>query len=244
VDWTDAFNAKFNEEVGSRKDLISAPFFGTAYLRFDLAAPPYNDRNVRKAISASIDRKTLAARMSGKVIPAESIVPPFQGYAPQPGEKFDPEVARSYLAKAGFVNAGSFPEIVHSFFDPWIKMMLQLNLGMTFRKVDGDLDYEGSWWGDYSDPATMLSFFLSTSSQNPVGYSNPLFDSLIHKAETQKGEERLKLLMEAEKILITQDQAVIPLYHMVNDDLIDLDKWGGWYPSPLGIHPVKFFYRK
>ena len=38
---------------------------------------------------------------------------------------------------------------------------------------------------------------------------------------------------------MTQDQAVLPLYFYVNQDLIDTAKWTGWYSNALGIHSYK-----
>jgi len=50
--------------------------------------------------------------------------------------------------------------------------------------------------------------------------------------------------MDAEKILIDEDMAVLPLYFYVTQNLIDLDKWDGWYANPLNIHPWKFIRPK
>jgi oligopeptide transport system substrate-binding protein len=54
----------------------------------------------------------------------------------------------------------------------------------------------------------------------------------------------MKILEQAENILLTQDQALIPMYHYSNQDLIDTTKWGGWNATPLGFHPWKFIYKK
>jgi oligopeptide transport system substrate-binding protein len=51
-------------------------------------------------------------------------------------------------------------------------------------------------------------------------------------------------MQQAEALLITKDQAVIPFYHYVNQDMIDVTKWDGWYPNPLGAHEWKYISLK
>ena len=50
--------------------------------------------------------------------------------------------------------------------------------------------------------------------------------------------------MQAEEIMVSEDQAVIPLYFYTNQNLINLDKWGGWYENSMDIHPWKAIYKK
>jgi oligopeptide transport system substrate-binding protein len=51
-------------------------------------------------------------------------------------------------------------------------------------------------------------------------------------------------MLQAETILIDQDQAIMPLYYYVEQNLIDTNKWLGWYNNPLGIHNWKFISKK
>jgi oligopeptide transport system substrate-binding protein len=41
-----------------------------------------------------------------------------------------------------------------------------------------------------------------------------------------------------------KDHAIIPIYFYTTQNMIDLDKWGGWYKAPLGVHHWKYIYRK
>ena len=101
------------------------------------------------------------------------------------------------------------------------------------------------WVGDYQDPNTFLELFLTESGQNYGQYSNPEFDRLIKAASTMPGgAARYETLKKAEEILIDQDQGMLPVYYYVNIDLIDTEKWGGWFPTTLGWHPWKFIYLK
>ena len=79
---------------------------------------------------------------------------------------------------------------------------------------------------------------LSTSGNNDGRYNNPKYDELIKKAATmQAGAERMQVLHDAEEIMMTEDQALIPFYYYVSQNMINLDKWDGWYTNPLDVHP-------
>ena len=79
--------------------------------------------------------------------------------------------------------------------------------------------------------------FITGSGNNDGLYLNTLYDELLRRAATMKaGPARLDVLRKAETILISEDQAVIPFYYYVENDLIDLTRWDGWYPNPLGVH--------
>ena len=58
------------------------------------------------------------------------------------------------------------------------------------------------------------------------------------------GAERFEVLRQAEEILITQDQAIIPFYFYVTKNMINLDQWEGWYSNTLDIHPYVGLKRK
>ena len=63
-------------------------------------------------------------------------------------------------------------------------------------------------------------------------------------ARMEAGEERMEILKTAESIMIDEDQAIIPFYYYVSQNLIDLDKWGGWYSNTMDYHPTKDIYLK
>jgi oligopeptide transport system substrate-binding protein len=90
-----------------------------------------------------------------------------------------------------------------------------------------------------------LELFVSDSGNNYGQYENEEFDELVHQAtKMTAGPDRYEVLRKAETLFITQDQAVIPVYHYVNKDMIDLDVWGGWSGNFTGRHEPKFIYKK
>ena len=80
--------------------------FQSRYLQLDTLNPPLNNLKLRQALSHAIDRETLTQNvMQGTMIPGYSMLPPdFPAYNPELKEvqRFDPELAKSLLAEAGY----------------------------------------------------------------------------------------------------------------------------------------------
>ena len=99
------------------------------------------------------------------------------------------------------------------------------------------------WIGDFADPLAFLELFRSESSLNDSGWSNPEFDKLLEKAAIGSEEERIKLLSQAETLLL-DNYVVVPIQHPVSFNVIDLNEVGGWYSNAFDIHPLKYLYKK
>lgn len=80
-------------------------------------------------------------------------------------------------------------------------------------------DYDIAWlaWGaDFNDPSNFLETNYSKTRAYPTGWKNDKYDSLIEKAkETLDPKERAEILHEAERVLIYEDAALIPINHSV-----------------------------
>jgi oligopeptide transport system substrate-binding protein len=74
---------------------------------------------------------------------------------------------------------------------------------------------------------------------NKTGWEDPEFDAIVQKANsTNNQEERYKLLMEAESILI-DNMPIIPLYTYVRAYQLSADV-KGYNPHILDHHHPKF----
>ena len=58
------------------------------------------------------------------------------------------------------------------------------------------------------------------------------------------GQERYDVFTKAETLAIGTDMAVMPFYYYNQQNWIDTDVWGGWYPTVQDIHPFKNIYKK
>lgn len=77
-----------------------------------------------------------------------------------------------------------------------------------------DILYAG-WYSDYNDPLDFLyTFYTDAYGDSFCGYSNPKYDALLDQltGETDAAK-RLEIYQEAEKLLLLDDAAIIPIYH-------------------------------
>ncbi|KOS26935.1 peptide ABC transporter substrate-binding protein [Bacillus anthracis] len=85
-------------------------------------------------------------------------------------------------------------------------------------KLESEQDYEISfagWSPDYPDPMTYFDMFERKNSHNQMSYSNPKYDEIITKANRElmtDAKKRWKELGKAEKLLLEEDAALVPLY--------------------------------
>ncbi|OPA24191.1 peptide ABC transporter substrate-binding protein [Bacillus cereus] len=79
-----------------------------------------------------------------------------------------------------------------------------------------DYDFSFSAWNpDYADPMTFIDMFESKSSLNQMSYSNELYDEIIRKGKKEwlsDPQKRWEKLGQAEKILLEDDVAIVPLF--------------------------------
>ena len=255
-------------------DYVLSPALGTYYFEFNMTRPPFDDQRVRKAFAMAVSRSSLIGKLipAGQV-PAFTLAPPMAGrfpYAPPPGLDENVEKARKLLADAGFAGGKGFPKIrllyntndQHRLIAEMLRDRWQQTLGVSVELVDqewstflqtrrtaglGGFDLvRAGWMADYRDPFAFLSLFESDNKVlNDSGYASEAYDLLLRRSSTlADGPERMKTLQDAESMLVSQDAAILPLYFYVSQNLVNLSRWGGWYPNVLDIHPLKDIYRK
>ncbi|MCH4568839.1 peptide ABC transporter substrate-binding protein [Bacillus sp. ES1-5] len=85
-------------------------------------------------------------------------------------------------------------------------------------KLESEQDYDisyGGWSPDYADPMTYLDMFESKHSHNQMSYSDAKYDEMVKKAGGElmsDAKKRWEELGKAEKLLLEQDVALVPLY--------------------------------
>src|SRR5690606_20132095 len=81
------------------------------------------------------------------------------------------------------------------------------------------------WYGDYGDPTTFLDVHRTGDGNNDRKYSNPAFDALMDRAAYETDPEaRMRILSEAERLLVEEDLPVVPLFQYVTLYLFDPHK--------------------
>ena len=268
ADWSTAIPLARIDEVKLHKDYHTGPQVGTYYFLINCQDhAPLRDPRVRKALSMGFDRDEMINNVvKGGQIPAYSISPPMPGYEPAAGNRFNVNEARRLLADAGYPDGRGLPafQIVYNTSDghrivcEYLQQAWKNNLGINTNLVNMEwasyLDYRDApsmqiaragWLSDYQDPVSFLGLLVSNNGNNDGKYSNAEFDRLMRQAGLlSAGAERNALMRQAEDIAITAEQAVIPVYFYVNQNLIDLDVWEGWYSNSMDTHPYVGMKRK
>jgi oligopeptide transport system substrate-binding protein len=146
---------------------------------------------------------------------------------------FDPAEARRHFEQ-GIQEVGENPTIELLSYDDsvardtatFLQSQFQENLGARIevnvqpfdRKLELEsngefqLSYQG-WGADYNDPMTFLDLWESESPFNTGGYENERYDELIDGAQSETDEERrMQLMIEAERLLISEDAGLAPMF--------------------------------
>ena len=255
--WTEWFPSPIVEQVKAQPFFHRSPKLGTYDYRLNTTKAPFNNVKVRRALGLAIDRAYLTDFVTkGGEIPAEGYVTPgLPGYDGAKLMRYDPEAAKKMLAEAGYPDGQGFPpfEILfnrddtHTKIAESIQSMWKKTLGVTvnlhpqeWKTYLGDrrmLNFDvarAAWIGDYVDPNTFLSNFLSNSGNNQTGWKNEKYDTLLRDANRMTDiPARALKLKEAETLLLTE-QPMIPIYYYVNYDLYDDQRWIGIHGNLLG----------
>jgi ABC-type transport system substrate-binding protein len=188
------------------RDLISsANGLNTYYLGFNCSRPPFNNVNLRKAVSSSIDRKKILETFyEGRGRLAEGPVPDLlRKWSLCVTDEYDPARARKIVKKEGTLNKVvnfyitpdqemvDIAEIIQSFLkevglDVRIKQLEWSAYKSAINKGETDIFWL-SWWADYPDPENFLfPLFHSTNhgaSGNRARYTNKEVDRLIEAGQ-------------------------------------------------------------
>ncbi|GIH69868.1 peptide ABC transporter substrate-binding protein [Sphaerimonospora thailandensis] len=225
-------------EFGDR--YIEQPSSGVGWIGFNVKTGASYSKNpeLRKAISMSIDRKTITETVfSGTRVPADDqISPVVAGYRKGAcGEActYDPAKAKELWD----ANGGKDVKTINLNYNAdgghkeWIEALannLRTNLQVEvqakpyekFADILNDLEkgkvpggFRMAWIMDYPSPENYLRpIFATGGSSNYVKYSNKEFDELLKKGDSAATfDEGLKYYQQADDIAL-RDLAYVPIY--------------------------------
>ncbi len=244
-----------------------APSLALYYLAFDLTEPPFDNIELRQALSIAIDREQLTALLGRGEQPAFGIVP--EGVANYRGPKYAwqsatqeerHDIARELYEFAGYTaknplrmkltyDVGSIHEQVALAVSAMWKEVLGVETELDKKEWKYFLDTREnrsawqvmrfSWFGDYNDATTFSDIFYSASAQNLPRYANAEYDRLISDATVQTNiAKRAVLLQQAEQLLL-DDYPIAPLYFYVSKHMVK-PYVIGFEGNILDRHPSKY----
>jgi len=262
IDWCPSgyIPSQFIPYVSKYSDFRHGDYHGIYFYSICVTKPPLDDPEVRRALKLSVDRDAIANDLlKGSRRPWGGFTPSgYPGYENPPGLRYDPVRAREHLARAGYPGGRGFPKISilintsedHRRIAEAVQAMWKRELGIpvevlnqewgSYLKSTSALQYDvarRSWIGDYLDPNTFLSCYLTGDGNNRTGWGDPRYDSLLRRAAKELDPaRRFSLLREAEIILL-EDGPLIPIYHYSTNELVK-PYVRGLYRTPLDVHPL------
>ncbi|HEY4163054.1 MAG TPA: peptide ABC transporter substrate-binding protein [Dongiaceae bacterium] len=251
-------------EKNMKDEFQNSPYLGTYYYVINLTKEPLGkQRDLREALALAVDRETLVEKItqSGE-LPAYAWVPPgIHGYEQQSvdfkGMSKIERLARAkaLLLKNGYTSSNplkvdilyntseNHKKIAVAVQNMWKAIGVQATITNQEWKVylgtRHDKQFQvarAAWIGDYEDPTTFLTLFLSDAGdQNDAGYNNPDYDKLVKGSALETDPaKRMQMLEQAEAIFL-KDLPIIPIYHYTTKHLVS-KKLAGWEFNVLDFH--------
>lgn len=238
ADMIDGIDATVVDQItGAGNQIFKAGGMNINYMAYNTSRAPFNDANLRKAVSQAINVPELVESLyQGYSEPATSILPTFMnGYDPSISQiAYDPAAAQTALKAAGVTsvkimtytnprpyNAAtgqSLAEAIQGYLSKvgvtatidsydWTTYKEKLKAG------DYDICFYG-WIGDNGDPDNFMYLLAHPDpTMNVALYKNDEFNSLLAKGLTiPEGPERNAVYTQLEKIAAA-DAPWLPISH-------------------------------
>jgi oligopeptide transport system substrate-binding protein len=250
------------------KEILRYAELTTFAFQFNVAAAPFDNKNLRKALNAAIDRDAFINNVRGGVgKPAYSWIPPgMPGYDESLGSDYHFNVAKAkeFLTAAGYADGSKVSELHLQYADtginPTIAQFIQnqckvnLNISVViepmerkaFTQAVNSEQYSWAWYGwgaDYPDPDNWLPQLFGTGAgNNHTNYSNAAFDALCAKASSElDNAKRLDLYAQAQKMVV-DDAPVLFMFYRERFVLVKPHVQGLKYTGMDGDVPGDMFF--
>lgn len=209
-----------HKEKGIR--LVMKPMLDVTYFAFNHEEPIFKNKKLRQAMNLAFDRASYNRLFhENTAFEAQGPIPPGLGGQKKefknPYLKYDVELAKKYLAEAGFPGGKGLPTIVVQtrsdtvsrqqveFFEKCMeKLGINIDIGMnTWPELVNKVTkkqhqmYTMAWGADYPDAENFLGLLYCPNQapgSNGANYCNPEFDTIFKQATVmQDSPERTDL---------------------------------------------------
>jgi peptide/nickel transport system substrate-binding protein len=195
-----------------------------------VTAPPFDNQDVRNALKYAIDREEIIKRVFGGIgTPGnDNVVAPSVKFAinPEPIHKYDPDMARSLLKKAGMDNLKVSLSAADVAFTGAVdaatiyrESAAKAGIDLTVVREPNDGYWDNVWqkkpfctseWlGRPTADGTMTFEYAADSNQNDTFWKNPRFNDLLVAARSELDEKKRAAMYAECQQLMHDDNGVI-----------------------------------
>ncbi len=226
---------KFRNDPERNRYIIEKTGLNIYYLGMNCSKPPFNRKNIRRAVSYGIDRKKILETIyekRGEL--AAGIIPPALRYWENPTiPEYNPQYAMKLIKSSRYggekidfyITADKEVVDIAEVIENYLK---KIGLNVRIRQLEWSAYKEAlvkgephlfwlSWWADYPDPENFLFPLFHSSNLgargNRVRYVNPEVDRLIELGQkTINKKKRREYYAKGESIIIN-DLPIVPFWH-------------------------------
>jgi oligopeptide transport system substrate-binding protein len=214
-----------------RPELLKSSYFRGYYFAFNVKNPQMSDVRLRQALAMAVDRNEFLKVLPGMVEPMKGWIPEgMVGYNKDKGMAFDPVKAKalwdSVPKKPASLDYWYDQKEIHKSVAEFIQGQWKKHLGLEVKLVPQEWKvylktvrvqklpiFRLGWGADYPDPDTFMALFTCSSGQNNTAFCNKRYDAAVKEAGQIFDEgKRQALYDEAQKILLEDETAVVPIF--------------------------------
>lgn len=260
LDWADAI--PLNQMAALKKNPAYTYATSTQagipdFLAFNTSKAPFNNKALRQAVAAAVDRKEIlniayfgAGEAGHMDVPSGS-----RWYEQPPADQSAPDLtlAKQKMVEAGYPNGltvtylslPQYPELQKTgvvLRDQLKKIGITVNLEQLEvtvwfgRYAKGDYEMTSAYWSGTIDPDNFYSTQLQTgSSNNDTKYSNKAVDALITKARASTDDAERKTLYGQIRKIVWEDAPLVFLHYETINYLMRNKVHGSVVNPPLEL---------
>lgn len=261
LDWVDAI--PLNQMTALKKNPAYTYATSTQagipdFLAFNTSKAPFNNKALRQAVAAAVDRKEIlsiayfgAGEAGHMDVPSGS-----RWYEQPPAAQSAPDLtlAKQKMVEAGYPNGltvtylslPQYPELQKTgvvLRDQLKKIGITVNLEQLEvtvwfgRYAKGDYEMTSAYWSGTIDPDNFYSTQLQTgSSNNDTKYSNKAVDALITKARASTDDAERKTLYGQIRKIVWEDAPLVFLHYETINYLMRNKVHGSVVNPPLELN--------
>ena len=244
-------------------ELVRTPFLKTDYIGVlvddeleNMKGSPLLDSRVRRALSMSIDRASIARVLRrNAVLPSDHFVPPsMPGASEYTAPNFDLDKAKNLLTEAGYKGGVGFPEITlgttSDYLDlcaaiqsNWQKLGVNLQVDVATSSVHRERVatskielFQKSWLADYADGENFLGLFKKSNfapgGPNYTHFQSDEFERFYTESMVEDEDSTRFTRYSQMDSIIYSEMPLIPLFHDQVTHFVSVDV-KDWVVSPV-----------